>query len=93
VADGPGGSAFVLVAIDSGQAQLMMVGSSAMAEEVYAEAWDEAIRFCWGAGWEPRGDDPDVYLPSIDTEIYVLVEMEDEEIDLDVLDGEERVDG
>lgn len=78
----------MLVAIDSGQAQLMMVGAAAMDDEVYAEAWDEAIRFCWGAGWEPRQDDPDVYLPSIDTEIYVLVEADEDEIDMGALEGE-----
>lgn len=57
------------------------------ASEVTEEAWDKAIRFCWGAGWEPRQDDADLYVRETDTEVYVLVECEgddeDEEVDRD----------
>jgi hypothetical protein len=83
VHEGPSGAAFVLVALDTGHAQLMLVGASKIDEA----AWDEAVRFCWAAGWEPRQDDADVYVGAIDTEWYVLNEVDDEE----VLDDEEVV--
>jgi hypothetical protein len=86
VHEGPSGVAFVLVALDTGHAQLMLVGASKTDEL----AWDEAIRFCWAAGWEPRQDDPDIYVREIDTEWYVLNEVHDEELmdDEEVEDGE-----
>jgi hypothetical protein len=76
VHEGPSGAAFVLVALDTGHAQLMLVGASKIDEA----AWDEAVRFCWAAGWEPRQDDPDVYVGAIDTEWYVLVEVQDSDL-------------
>jgi hypothetical protein len=54
----------------------MLVGASKIDEA----AWDEAVRFCWAAGWEPRQDDPDVYIGAIDTEWYVLNEVGDEDL-------------
>lgn len=87
VAEGPNGSAFVLVSLDTGHAQLILVGASSVDEE----AWDKAVRFCWAAGWEPRQDDADFYLREIDTEWYVLSEVDaddllDEEVDDDDAD-------
>jgi hypothetical protein len=76
VHEGPSGAAFVLVALDTGHAQLMLVGASKIDEA----AWDEAVRWCWVAGWEPRQDDPDVYVGAIDTEWYVLNAVGDEDL-------------
>lgn len=75
VHEGPGGTAFVLVCLESGHAQLMLVGASLMDEAT----WDAAVRFCWAAGWEPQNDDPDVFIASIDTEFYLLREVAHEE--------------
>lgn len=71
---------YVLMSIDTGFAQLVVQGASEMTEV----AWDEAMRFCWEAGWEPRQDEPDFYMGSTDTELYVLVEVEDDEEEDDV---------
>jgi hypothetical protein len=91
VHEGPDGAAFVLVRLDEAKmgmakAELMIVGASRLDQT----GWDEAVRFCWGMGYEPRDDEPDVYLGSIDAEFYVLMELADEELmdDKEVEDGE-----
>lgn len=72
--------------MDTGHAQLMICGASRLAEPDYADVWDEAMRFAFGAGWEPRQDEADVYVRETDTEFYVLVEAAEEEEDDDDLE-------
>jgi hypothetical protein len=48
----------------------------AQASELTEDGWDEAIRFCWAAGWEPKDDEPDVYVKATDTEVYILREVQ-----------------
>lgn len=66
---------YIQVDMATDRAQLVVMGASRYTED----EWDQAMRFCWEAGWEPRQDEPDITYRETDTEIYVLLPIEDDE--------------